>query len=127
MPRFDGMGPMSEGPQTGRGLGRCGSAQQTEENALGAMRNQGGGGQGQGQGGRGQGQGGGARRGRRNRFFAEGRAGVQHAAEPSSETSPSNRDVSDLEAKLEATQETLRQVTQRLDAMQAPSTEESES
>jgi hypothetical protein len=121
MPRFDGMGPKGEGPQTGRGLGRCDSAQQTEENALGTMRNQGGGR------GNGQGNGGGARRGRRNRFFAEGRAGVQHAAEPSSETSPSNRDVSDLEAKLEVTQEALRQVTQRLDAMQAPSTEESES
>jgi hypothetical protein len=75
MPRFDRTGPQGQGPQTGRGAGRCAGATNFTPlaNGLGRGRGQSGG-QGRGQGG-GQGRGQGGGRGWRNCFFATGLPG----------------------------------------------------
>jgi hypothetical protein len=116
MPGFDGRGPMGEGARTGRGLGTCGTSPQDETRSFDEKRNLGGGGQGYG-----------ARRGRRNRFFSRERESALRQDKSFSESPSANKDIENLEAELKATQEVLRRLTERLDAMAPSEKEESES
>ncbi len=114
MARGDGTGPAGMGPMTGRAAGFCaGYSVPGYMNATG---------QGFGGGGFGRGRGGGGM-GRRNRFYATGLTGSQLAGMAgqvnSAQTATKQQQVDALKAQAEYLQESLKDISKRIEELQA--------
>lgn len=116
MPGLNQTGPIGQGPLTGRGMGCCSTSEKSKDASPEFMR---GGGRGRGQG---PGRGFAGRHGRRNRFFSQKRRRVEFP-----DMTTAKPDVSDLEVKVEATKEALRQMTEQLETLKETANREGES